>query len=485
MRTYESLTGATGREIFYRAERFRARDVFTRLPPRLLIDGNSCAIENLSMSGIAASVPRADAPAFCPGKDVTVVLEGKTGPLFSAIGRLSRVENRAVDTLIAISFSGSALDIAGLMHRHNQTLIAQELNGGVSHALDLVPTDYRRLAADVVHLLRAYRSTLAKFETLSRRDGETADPERVESLYAMAEERILPEWRRLWREGNELTLPMMEQPEVLAATKRFSEQVLTPEFQAGPIWNRCYRKPLGYPGDYMMMNYVYEWLPRGATVYERILHRLGLDVLECVATRMSMTQQVIADVAAAGASSGRPARITSLGCGPAQEIVNYVMLRRLPRAIDVTLVDQDHRALDFAYGRIYPEIVRHGDGSHVRCLEVSFLELMKGSGAIVTLPPQDLIYTVGLVDYLNHRRARQLVQALFANLAPGGRLVVGNAAEVPLGGRWSSEFICDWSMVFRTEREMAELASAVPGAHWDLRPDSTGRIHMLSLSRPH
>jgi hypothetical protein len=362
--------------------------------------------------------------------------------------------------------------------------MAKELNGGVSHALDLVPADYRRLCADVVHLVRSYRSTLSRFENLSSRDGETADPERIEAVYAMAEERILPEWRRLWREANEQTLSMMGAPDVLQAVKRFTEQVVTPELVAGPIWNRCYRKPLGYPGDYLMMNYVYEWQPRGATIYEKLLHRLGLDVLECVATRMTMAQKSIAEVVAAGAASGRPARITSLGCGPAQEMVNYLMLRRLPRAVDVTLVDQDHRALDFAYGRIFPEVTRLNDGSAVRCLEVSFIELMKGSGGIVSLPPQDMIYTLGLVDYLGQRRATQLLSALYANLAPGGRLLVGNAAEVPMGGRWSSEFLCDWSMVFRTERDMAELAAAVAGASWDLRADSTGRIHMLYFTRP-
>jgi hypothetical protein len=68
----------------------------------------------------------------------------------------------------------------------------------------------------------------------------------------------------------------MDTPDVLRATKLFTEQVLTPEFMGGPIWNRSYRKPFGYPGDFQMMNYVYEWLPRGATVYEKLLHRLGL-----------------------------------------------------------------------------------------------------------------------------------------------------------------------------------------------------------------
>lgn len=481
MRTYEELAGATGRRVFYRAERFAARDVFTRFPPRVLIDGVPYTLDNLSMSGLAASGAK-DAPE--PGRDVAVVLEGDGGPLFSGTGRLSRVEPRPSGTLVAVSFKDTSLDITALIGRHTETLIRRELNGGLSHALDLVPAEYRRFCADVMHLLRAYRTTLGRFENLSRRDDESAHPDRIDTVYALAEERILPEWRRLWREGNALTLPMMDQPEVLRAVKAFTERVLTPEFMGGAIWNRSYRKPLGYPGDYQIMNYVYEWLPRGATVYDRLLHRLGLDVLECVATRMVMARQAIAAVVEDGADTGRPARVMSLGCGPAQEVVNYLSLRHMPRAVDITLVDQDHQALDHAYSRVFPEVLRHNNGSTVRCLEVSFVELVKGKTSKVDLQPQDLIYSVGLVDYLPRRRALGLVRALYGQLAPGGELVIGNAAEAPLGGRWSSEFICDWSMFFRTETEMAELAMAAKGARWELRADPTGRIHMLYLTRP-
>ena len=45
------------------------------------------------------------------------------------------------------------------------------------------------------------------------------------------------------------------------------------------------------------------------------------------------------------------------------------------------------------------------------------------------LPPQDLIYSVGLIDYLSERRAAGLVRKLFELLIPGGLLIVGNMNE--------------------------------------------------------
>jgi extracellular factor (EF) 3-hydroxypalmitic acid methyl ester biosynthesis protein len=492
MKTYEDLTGAAGRHIFFRAERFAARDLFTRMAPKVVIEGAPYSLMNLSMSGLAATTSRSSLAQYGRsnreplkiGTEVEVVLEGDSGSLFSAACNLRRIEDRSLDSLLGVSFKGTSLDVAALVNRHNQALIYSELNGGLSHALDLVPPDYRRFCADVLDLLRSYRSTLSRFENISNREGETADLERVEALYEAAEERLIPEWHLLSREARNITYPMMADPNVLRAAKAFTERLITPELMGGPIWNRCYRKPFGYPGDYQLMNYVYEWLPRGANVYERLLHRIGLEMLECIATRMVMVQHAIAGVVASGAGSRKPARVLSLGCGSAQEVVNYLAVKRLPRAIDITLVDQDHRALDYAYGRVYPEILRLDNGSNVQCLEVSFVQLAKASGAVVDLPPQDLIYSIGLLDYLPQKRAKQFVYMLYDKLLPGGQLVIGNVAETPIDGRWSNEFICDWSLIFRTERDMVDIAATVPDARWEIRPDSTGNIHMLYLTKP-
>lgn len=489
MKTYEELSGESGRRAFYRAERFAARDVFPRLSPRVLIGGESFDLENLSMSGLAASATRGSAPeSLKQGQDVGIVLEGASGPLFSGSATLNRVDKRASDMLVALSFKGASLDITSLVNRHNETLIQRELNGGLSHALELVPSEYRRFCADVLHLLRAYQGMLSRFENIIEGEdasGQVRDSERVSSIYNAAEDRLLREWRALWVEGNALVRPLIDDPDVLAAVKTFTEKVLTPEFMGGAIWNRSYRKPLGYPGDFQMMNYVYQWQSCGANVFERLLHRIGLDVAECIATRMVMVQHEIAAVVAGGAGSGEPARILSLGCGPAQEVLNYLEIRSLPRDIEVTLVDQDHEALDYAYQRVFPRTVRHGGASRLNCLQVSFIELMKAGEIFKTLPPQDLIYTVGLVDYLSIRRIQRLVASLYGKLAPGGRLVVGNMADVADSNFWPMECLCDWSLYYRTEAQMLEMAATLPAdSRAEIRPDPTGRVFMLYITKP-
>jgi hypothetical protein len=293
---------------------------------------------------------------------------------------------------------------------------------------------------------------------------------------------VLPRWRSLWHQANELVAPLMSDPAALRATKHFTELVLTPEFMPGAIWRRSYEEPLGYPGDFQIMRMVYDWGRGGERLFEKLMHRVGLEVAECIATRMVMMRKIIADTVL---QDGRgPARIASLGCGPAREVADYLKLRELPRSAQFTLIDQDHDALSAAYEQTLPDVMRLRGKASVNCLHTSFLQLMKADGIFGRLPPHDFIYTVGLVDYLSQRRGKTLASALYANLAPGGTLIIGNMHETPKGNLWPMEFVCDWNIVYRNEAEMADLAAHLPGAAISTGLDPTGRVCLVTARKP-
>ena len=56
------------------------------------------------------------------------------------------------------------------------------------------------------------------------------------------------------------------------------------------------------------MNQVYDWERRGTNVYEMLLHRLGLEVAECIKTRMEVVRAQIGKVVQ---EKGRTARRAS------------------------------------------------------------------------------------------------------------------------------------------------------------------------------
>ena len=135
----------------------------------------------------------------------------------------------------------------------------------------------------------------------------------------------------------------MADREIREATKAITELVLTPEMRLGAIWDRSYAKPIGYPGDFQIMNQVYDWERRGADVYEMLMHRLGLEVAECIKTRMEVVQERIAEIVCApNGPATRPARIMSLGCGPAREVELFLKgVCNTDGHADFTLIDQE------------------------------------------------------------------------------------------------------------------------------------------------
>lgn len=480
MKAYEELVGEEGRRVYYRADRYKVRDLFRRTLPDVEIDHLPFTLHDLSMSGIAVFASHRENWSGEQGVEVPIHLRLGGAILHEGRGRICRIEPTPFGTKVAVQLTSGYLNIPELLARHEAICLERELEDGLASANERIPHAYRELVADILHLLRRYRSALRKFDAEPAHH-TPADDARVADALSICEERILPECRALWYQANALVEPLLDDPEALKETKRFTELVLTPEFMEGQIWKRSYEKPLGYPGDFEVMNYVYAWRRQGASAFGKLLHRIGLDGMECIANRMVMMQQTIAEVVA---KKGGPVQITNLACGPAQEIVNYLRLGTLPEDVHITLIDQDHQALTQAYERTYPETLRLKGQATVNCLHVSFGQLLKGERLLDKIPPQDLIYTVGLIDYLNAAKARPLIDGLYRRLAPGGFLVIGNVKKGPFGLLWPAEFLCDWSLVYRTEEEMFALAKDLPSATVTLKADATDRIQLLYLRKP-
>jgi hypothetical protein len=475
MRTYEELNGAGGREIFYRAERFKAADVFKRGMPNVLIDDELCALHDLSLTGLS-TIGRAGANHLRHvGQRVAVQFEICNIALFAGDGEIVRIEPHADGKKLAVRLHDRCLDIAHLVTAYQKAVIQADLGQWEDPDL-FVPPAYRQLCADVLHLFRIYRSSLDHFEA-SHPDSDAA-----RDLLAACEEQMLPRWRKLWARGNEIVAPIMGDRAALQATKRYTEAVLTPEFSLGAFARRCYDKPLGYPGDFECMNMVYDWRREGARLSDQLIHRVGLDIAECVAERMTTMRRTIAETVSRG--GGRELRIASLGSGPAREVTDYLKIGALPGPVNFTLIDQDHAALSQAYERCLPEIMRLRGQASLTCLHGSFVQLMKAGELFGKLPEQDLIYSLGLIDYLSARRAKALVEVLYDRVAPGGSLIVANLRTSPVSLLWPAELITDWSLIYRDEQEMRALGADLPGAVLEITQDKTGGVFFLTARKP-
>jgi extracellular factor (EF) 3-hydroxypalmitic acid methyl ester biosynthesis protein len=479
MLAYEELKGSAGREVWFRAPRYEARKLFPHAPPRVNVRSSYHKLHDISLGGMAivCSQTAEDIPEV--GETVPVALQQSGITIFETNARVCRRENTVFGSKIALSFINGFVEFDKLMSRNVKAQITQQSLAFAGEGGKLVPKEYRVFCADVLKVLGSYRDLLSANMNLARQIEREFD---LDGAYEACEPRLLEKFRSLWRTGNDLVKEVLNDREALEATKSYTETVLTPEIRLGAIFDRSYAKPLGYPGDYAVMNQIYDWERRGNTVYEMLLHRLGLEVGEFVKTRMEMVRQHIAATVREKAS-GQAARIMSLGCGPAREVELFLSGGLAKRKAEFTLIDQEQDALSYAVEKTYPHVLNSRGLARVQCLNVSFTDILRGGGSLETIAPQDMIYCVGLLDYLADRRAAGLVRRLYQMLGTGGLLIVGNMNETPVSGIWPLEFVLDWTLYYRTDAQMLAWSEGLGGTAWT-ETDSTDRVRLLFVKKP-
>lgn len=239
-----------------------------------------------------------------------------------------------------------------------------------------------------------------------------------------------------------------------------------------PVAARFFHKPLGYAGDFEMMNMIYRNESLGDTLFGRSLSHIMLDndAAHAVRYRARYLAGKITAAAEHG-GPGRPARILSVAAGPAMELQQ--ILRTHPELVsagraEITLLDQDASALRHAREQIGARARQAGVEVALRCLQTSIktviAEGLTGS--------YDLIYSAGLFDYLTDRTARAAGARLVQALAPGGHAVIGNFGTTNRA-RPLMELMLDWPLHHRSASDLHRLFAGL-GTGITIEQEPTG-----------
>jgi extracellular factor (EF) 3-hydroxypalmitic acid methyl ester biosynthesis protein len=479
MLAYEELRGSRGKEIRYRPPRYQTRTLFPHMPPRLRAGTGVYQIQNISLGGVAGIAKDSTHGELKVGDVVQLTIQQAGLPIFESDAKVRWTEKSVFGSKVAFSFVERVIELDKLINRSLQAQIATRSSLAGTDRGALVPQEYRAFCSDVLRLLRGYRAIIDANMSVPAEFTREFDHAAV---FESCETQLVQEWRSLWRTGNDIVRGVMGEREAREAVKEYTELVVTPELRGGAIWDRSYAKPLGYPGDFGIMNQVYDWKRVGQDAHQMLLHRVGLEVAECIKTRMEVVRSEIGKVISA--KEGRLARILSLGCGSAREVETWLAKNRsAPPRAEFTLIDQEQLALDCAWRATYPHAMRGEERCQINCLHISFTDVLRGTGGMSELPPQDLIYSVGLIDYLIDRRAASLVRRLYELVCSGGLLIIGNMNETPLSNLWPMEFITDWSLYYRTEEQMLAWTKGLDPAEVRTETESTGRVRLLYVRK--
>jgi CRP-like cAMP-binding protein len=218
---------------------------------------------------------------------------------------------------------------------------------------------------------------------------------------------------------------------------------------------RMYRKPRGYAGDFLTIEWMYANEPGGAGELGQLLDRCFLNqpAAQAVRHRRELLKDELEQ--APQLTDQRPLRVTSLACGPAAEVFDILLqYPELADQVQFTLVDVDQEALNHVQERL----LAHGLDQAVRLERRNLLHLCIGRQTL-ELEPQHLMYSIGLIDYFDDRIVTRLQTWIRSCLAPGGRSILGNFhPNNPTRGLM--DHLLDWRLIHRDEADMVRLADA-------------------------
>ncbi len=476
-KTYEELSGAEGRARFFRPRRHAAIELFAGEPPTLFFDEEPFALRDISANGAGAAFePEGDQETLPEiNRRGVLRLVQRGGELFRARARQVRIDVKYGRGFSAFALEQGHFDLDALVNQNARALVRRAPAIG---AAPVVPVAYKAFCADVLSFVGAYLDRIEQvFSRIENRLTIAEKEEIARDLNASATQ----EWKALLEAGNDLVIPLHRDPEARAALKAFTERVVTPTLVEGPGWARTYFKPLGYPGDYQIMEYIYEQRPVGVTIRQMFLHLISISAAYPVKSRMERLADLIVDFADIRGPERGPIRLMSIGSGTARELDRVLLTSGQNYGWDATLVDQEPRALERAVQRT--SALEGAGRLSVQALNISFKDMLKPSSLSSLLADQDLIYSAGLVDYLNPLLAQRFVARMAEYLKPGGQIIIGNVNDAHSGMIWPCEYLTDWSLFFRNVGEMTNMAQAVSGARCAVLSDATDAVHFLRIDR--
>lgn len=270
-----------------------------------------------------------------------------------------------------------------------------------------------------------------------------------------------------------------------AVHRAFAQRELHPLIMSSPYPHRTFNKPLGYAGDYEMMNMIHREYPDGPNPYAKLVNTayVRLPIAECVRNRARLLEDYLVQGARACVEQGRGFSALSVGCGPAVEVQRFLRHSDYADGARVVLVDFNPETLEYTGGRVRSAITETGRNADVRLVQRSVHSLLKsavGGPEESLLDAYDFVYCAGLFDYLSDKVCARLVRLFHTWTKPGGRLLVTNMHECTLN-RYLLEHQAEWFLIYRNERQMLSMGAGL-GPHRTFA-DETGINLCLEVER--
>jgi extracellular factor (EF) 3-hydroxypalmitic acid methyl ester biosynthesis protein len=259
--------------------------------------------------------------------------------------------------------------------------------------------------------------------------------------------------------------------------RNFAQSALHPLLLRAPFVYRTFAKPMGYAGDYEMVNQILADPRQGPNTYFQIVNTLFLNcaVAQAHRNRIDILVDYLQRAAELAEREERQVNILNVGCGPAVEIQRFIETHPDPQRLSFTLVDFSEETLQYTRSCIENVARAHNKTVQVQFVHESVHDLLKRAvrrEPLSDMEKFDFVYCAGLFDYLSDKVCARLLQYFVLRSREGGQILVTN---VHAGNpeRNGMEHLLEWHLIYRDERQLESVLPAQSAAT-RLYTDATG-----------
>lgn len=232
-------------------------------------------------------------------------------------------------------------------------------------------------------------------------------------------------------------------PEDREQLMQFCVKVCAPELTQSLVQRQCINKPLGYAGDFQIIEWIYERKsdsPGRGKHWDSLFHAQAAPRAVC--SRKDFFCDVFTSVCKQTSS---PRYVLNIASGPCREIIDAVdRAGSLAKGTLFHCVDIEEKAIAYAQNRVRD------------LADVSFEWEADNVLRVHPTRQYDLVWSAGLFDYLHDRLAIRLLKRMWTWTKKGGRCIIGNF-HVSNPSRNYMEWCGDWCLIHRTDDDMQQL----------------------------
>ncbi|MEY2933237.1 MAG: hypothetical protein RL033_3986 [Pseudomonadota bacterium] len=491
---YTELEGASGRDMFFRPDRYPRSELGSvGVAVEVAREGvlHRCELQDVSQNGFAFQWPWELAPQVGDLLD-EVTLRFDSHEAYRGQVRIRSIRRHDKTTLVGVSPIDTLMNI-------DDVLLLRDVKARIAEPNFQCPVlaeapwrvsgqdHFKALVADLRLFLEDAEDSFAALEAALPWHvvhGEQESPARE----ALIERISVGFVADVVHASKEIDSALRAAPkDCREALRAYSLRQLDARLMMSPMAHRARHKPLGYPGDYEVMNGMYGRHFSGPTLFAKAMNLalVMIPAAQAVRNRKDLIKDRLAAALDHHSSTGEPLRILSVAAGPAEEVWGLLAERaQIDVPLEIVLFDQDRSALAFSYARLSRIVAaRWQDRVRIIHLHDSITRLLRGSTQLAAASGFHAVYACGLFDYLQPHSWVSLSRTLYEALAPRGTLYLGNMVPA-CPSRWLMEFHLDWSLEYRERAELLELARrAAPGASTTILEEPSGVNPFVAMTK--